>query len=458
MSRRFTIFVGEASWAVASVSEGQVSWRSVTGEEPANVPSLAHAVREVLGQMEYEGDPVMLALASSWCLCAEISTEDLERGNRRKALAFRLEEHLPISAEDIVADYIEIDRGRSLGVCIQTQVVSDVIEALAAVSVAVRHICPAALLSAAWAHQQDGQIHAVLDRRGNGVANSDTGFDLIEMHRGRPTQWWWFAEDGKAMVSHLASLSEQHEPAARLATVGRDERLSSVDNLPERLQWVRLDKVSDDEAAALFGAQILEGTSVPWIDLRRDQLAAPEHFETYRKPVMALLIAVLVLIASVLVATQWRGRKYEAMSERYLAQQKQVYEEVLPDQPLRSSVRRQLQLEQRKLAGLGGQAGTDEQSASSMRPISALVQLHDVLSVLPKDLRYRILDLSIEPELVRVDGEARTHAEAEKLALSLRAGDRYTVEAPKTQALREQGVSFVFSAKRQAPAKEAPKP
>jgi hypothetical protein len=42
---------------------------------------------------------------------------------------------------------------------------------------------------------------------------------------------------------------------------------------------------------------------------------------------------------------------------------------------------------------------------------------------------------------------ARTHAEAEAMAAALRQCGLYDVEPPKTQAMKDQGVSFVFSAK-----------
>lgn len=75
-----------------------------------------------------------------------------------------------------------------------------------------------------------------------------------------------------------------------------------------------------------------------------------------------------------------------------------------------------------------------------------MVHLQRVLGSLPTDLRYRILDLNIQPNRIRLDGQARSHVEAERLAMALRQSGTYEVESPKTEVLKERGVSFLFNA------------
>ena len=97
------------------------------------------------------------------------------------------------------------------------------------------------------------------------------------------------------------------------------------------------------------------------------------------------------------------------------------------------------------MAGLGGQ-GTTGASNVALHPISALSHLRNLLANLPATVRFRILDLNIRPDAITVDGQARTHAEAEAIAIALRQCGIYEVEAPKTQA-KDPGVSFIFTAK-----------
>jgi hypothetical protein len=98
------------------------------------------------------------------------------------------------------------------------------------------------------------------------------------------------------------------------------------------------------------------------------------------------------------------------------------------------------------MAGLGGQGAGDAESAVPRTP-SALVHLREVLKGLPTGLRCRLLELSIQPDEVRLDGQARSHSEAEAIAVAIRQSGLYEVEPPKTETLRDQGVSFAFTAK-----------
>ena len=54
----------------------------------------------------YDGESVLLAIPSAWCLCDPVATTGLPARNRRQAMAYRLEEKLPVAAEEVVADFI----------------------------------------------------------------------------------------------------------------------------------------------------------------------------------------------------------------------------------------------------------------------------------------------------------------------------------------------------------------
>ena len=67
-----------------------------------------------------------------------------------------------------------------------------------------------------------------------------------------------------------------------------------------------------------------------------------------------------------------------------------------------------------------------------------------MLSILPTDVPYRILELSIQPDLIRIDGEARTYSEAEGVAVALRRSTGYEIEPPRHRPSKA-GVSVSFS-------------
>jgi len=438
MSKQYTLFVSDTAWRVGVSGDDAARLEPVECSEGAHTPAdRVEATCRVLDELEYAGEAVMLAVDSAWCLCATIQTTDLGRGARRRAMNFQLEEHLPMSAEHFVADYVQIHQGQILGVACETDRLRPIIDACSARGILIQHVCPRALLAAA--RVAEDVEHA------NGILLTHAGHhDLIMLHERNLTQWNWFADDRTAMEHDLLRCIESSDRP--LSIVSFSDGKPRFDTSRE-LNWIDWSDREVDEACMEASGRILQGASTPWIDLRRDELAAPGQYQAYRKPVGALVAAAVLLLISLSVVIQWRGRQYDAMRQQYLSQQVEVFKEALPDQRVPAAgIKRRLQSEQRKLAGLGGQAAADSQR-EIQTPRSALEQLHDVLSSLPAGLRFRILDLSIEPDRIRIEGQSRSHAEAEQLTAALRATGRYEVEPPKTQALKDKGVSFVFLAK-----------
>ncbi len=448
MSDRYLVFLGDEAWRAAAVRDGDVHLAEVPFGADATAEGRVEAARKELTGLGHADQPIALVVPSSWCLCAAISTDGLERGARRRGMAFRLEEHLPCSAEEVVADYLPAAGARALGVCAQLERLEPVVDAFEAAGVRVRHVCPRAFLAAAHVvdrHARDAG--AVLIREGRRQDGAPPAYDLVELRSGRPADWWWFAHDGAVVRERLAVWATSEDRPGPVVVLGDGGSTRPAELVPEGLQRVEMRELGGDRAAALHAAKVLAGDDSPWIDLRCDALAAPDPLRTYRRPLGALVAAVVLLLVSISGAAQWRGRRYQALREAYLAEQTDVCKEALPGQPVpRAGARGRLLSEKRKLAGIGGHesdASVSEAAAST----SALEHLRQVLGSLPTDVRYRILDLNIQPDFIRLDGQARSHAEAEGVAIAVRQSGRYEVQPPKTQALRQGGVSFLFTAR-----------
>src|SRR5258706_8319770 len=143
MSPRTTILIaGEESWRIASA--GAVDALRIERETPPK--EIAAAVATKLRERQSQGEGVLLALPSSWCLAASISTQGLPRHDRA-AMRFRLEEKLPLAAEAFTADFIEHDAS-AVGVCVMNERIVPIVEALEAAGVVVQSVSPAALLAA----------------------------------------------------------------------------------------------------------------------------------------------------------------------------------------------------------------------------------------------------------------------------------------------------------------------
>src|SRR5688572_27703816 len=125
-ARTFILFAShDGPWRVAA----DATVTEVPAEPGAPVERLAELAADVTRRAGYRGEPVLLAIPSAWCFAASISTTDLPSRRDRGARLFRLEERLPLAAEEFVADFI--DSGpRSLGVCARLDQLRPVVEAL----------------------------------------------------------------------------------------------------------------------------------------------------------------------------------------------------------------------------------------------------------------------------------------------------------------------------------------
>lgn len=442
------VLIGREAWRLGVVTDGVVAVERLDFGDDATLADRVEAIRVRLSAAGWTDRPVVLALDSPHCLCATFDVSDLDRAGRRKAMAFRLEENLPLAAEDAVADFLELPDGRAVGVCSALADLKPLVDAYENAGIPVRHVCPTALLMTQQLTAQHTDLDAVLIASGD-ADRGTTDLDLLELHDHRPTHWWWFADDRTAAAERIALLTSQADRPAEAALL-RIARLGSDADEPgasPRLEPVEPDVADPDHAAALQAVRILDGIDEPWINLRRDQLAAPDPFDTYRRPVLALAAAVVLLLVSTIVIGQWRTAQYAAAATDLRAEQAEVFRDAMPGQRVPfAGIRNRLESERRKLAGLGGRDTASGDDADALHRTSALTHLQHVLAALPTNVRFRLLDLSIEPDRIRVAGEAQSHADAERLVIALRQTGGYDVDPPETQALRDRGVSFSFAA------------
>lgn len=458
MSDQYTIFVGDDRWFTGALRDDDVRVHPIDFDDDATIASRIEAARLQLESIGYQGQPIMLGPPSSWCLCAEFLTEGLERRGRRSAMGFLLEEHLPISAEDVVADYLDTGDEKALGVCCELEKLQPIVDAMEACGIAIRHICPAAMLTAAHVSDMYLEVGGVLvDSGGDDVREGGaSNYDLIQLQGGAPTCWRWFAGDREAVCTQLTSWGRMHESPAPVMHIGSGNSADPVRRACDGIELVELEEVSHYQAAVRHAAKLLNGSASPWIDLRRDAMAAPKQSQIFSKPLGAVVTSAILLLVSVCAVCQWRGRAYQDLQEQYARQQVSVFKDTLPTQRIPGGgIKRRLLSERRKIAELSGKS-LDDSAAKPLKSVSALWRLHDVLKNLPKGLRYRILDWSIQPDQIRISGQARSHADADRIASALRQSGLYDVDPPVTHALGKRGVSFEFVAK--PPSGQASKP
>lgn len=445
MSDGYVIFAAErGTWRVGCRRDDGPAIQDVPADPDATIDEQAAALAAALSELGHEDQVVVLAVPSEWCLSAEISTDDLGRGGRHRAMTFRLEEHLPLSAEDMVADFIETQKGKALGIAAGLDRLQPWVDALQTRDVTVGPIVPAALLAARQVAGAAGPLDAVLLARAPAEPAGRTTFDWVELHRAKPACWRWFADDRDAAAEAVRELYADRESTRVLAVGSVDSRWSD-EEIPTGVELVT--ETSDPTGEVVRAAPgAVDHTAPPWVDLRRDQLALPEKYRSARGPMVALVTAAAVLLAVLTGLLWYRGGQYDDLAGRYRRQQREVFRQAVPDQRPPGDVLGRMRSEYRKLAGLGGET-LDDTAAANARPTSALVHLRNVLANLPTDFRFRILSMDIEPGGIDIRGEAKSYAQAESIANRLRDTGLYSVEMHESQTLRDEAVSFHFTAR-----------
>src|SRR4051812_6878706 len=145
----FILFAAPSHWQLRATHGASSKPIDIPISSGASVEQTADEVAAALKSAGYRGEPVVLALPSAWCLCASVATAGLPRKDRRRAMLYRLEEKLPLAAEDVVADFLPggPSSEQSLGVCAQKQMVAPLVGALERNGLSLAAICPAALLA-----------------------------------------------------------------------------------------------------------------------------------------------------------------------------------------------------------------------------------------------------------------------------------------------------------------------
>lgn len=461
-------------------------------------PGLAdgvHAAVKRLGELGYRGQPLLLALGANLCLCGTISAKGLPPRNRRQAMLYRFEELVPMAAEQFVAD-CAVQGDWAYGVCVETARLLPLLETLEQGGVAVQHVCPAGLLAAQLALRENKGFDVIMWSTASPVppAPREAGqpqstnlaacrptpvetdslhdaMELVAVYQDQPRAWHEVT-GGSAMRlrPYLGAIAQIVGRPPRVladalsrrvigpspllvgngsnATVTADSAVASFRVTTELTPEAVLDApslMSEPVATPLLegvvrAAELVLGGSLRlWIDLRRDALAASDRYRAVRLPLAAAYAAAVCLTVIACIALLWRAHRYSQMTAAYENRQASLFQVLFPNQGNPGLVRPRLESEEQRLLGLGGEA-------SDLPPQpSAILLLHQALSRLPADLRYRILSLRLTDNRLYVEGQARTHGDAERIAAALRTNGGFRVEPPRTELLPPGGVAFTLN-------------
>jgi len=378
--RTFILF---ASDTTAHAASGD-SLVEISLPAPATPDQFAAAAAESLRQLGHGASPVILAIPSNWCLCASIRTDVLPKADY-KSLLYRLEEKLPWPAEAITADFIRHENS-ALGICIKSERIRPLIDALEAHDIAVQTITPTALLAA---QSQSITQPSLL------VLESTDHVDLLVMQDGKPLAW---------------SLATRDESDINLQI-----NLLSVD-----LPRVQLRNV---ENLALSASQ-----NEPLVNLRQQDLAAADRLRLHRRALNALLAAAAILLMTLTGLFLFRSHQYQQQAQRSSDELSRAFAAHFPAWDIPANIKAVIESEHRRLVSSPSTDLPPEATAS------AIPTLYSLLANLPADTTINIQHLTANADSLDIEAQLKSYEDADAIAAAAR---KIGLEVPPPQVRKE---------------------
>ena len=400
----------------------------------------APAIREALDRLGYTGGGVCLGVSSARTFVAAVDCGNLPRrgAERRQAMLFRLEEHLPIDAEEMTADFVPaVAGGTALGVAVASAPLVHLVGQLAEAGIETAAICPTPLLALSEALRAGENADAEY-----WLLAAPSHVDVFRVADGRPRAWHTTAPEAEEVVRAVKAEMLAHPgplPSPCTAVIGPLPAGHTADVCAAAgLACRTVEHASIAELAARSAARLLEGEEAGWVDLRRDRLGHENPWGRLAVPLKAALITAIVALAAVSAAAHLRAYRYQAVVDGALAEEAALHQQVFPNTRTPIDVLSRLASETRRLEGLRGSTGAVPE------PFSALDAFNQVAGGVPADLRIRIVDIRVDAAGLLIEGQARTHADAEKLAQAIRSGGQFTSDPPRSEQLVKGGVAFTL--------------
>ena len=371
--RFFTLFVRPTGWCITAVPAAANLPSDIPLPVDAAPAEVAAAISSALKRAGYSGNPVTVAIPSAWCLSATIATGDLPRGDS-KAMLYRLEENLPLAAENIVADFVphlSADGVQSaLGVCARLDLIAPLIESLEAHGIAVQSVTPTVLATAQGLARSVTQSPCLFLCSEPGC--EEPMLNVIALQNQHPTHWSLVPATAADLKLQLDLLSTQFGSIPHIEAIDIEPDLADV--LTESTtQIIRVNEQNGLTAAAAFTTEVLKGRAKPWVEFRRDSLAIGDRFRLHRRWIDLALAAAIALMLSLTAAYLIRAYRYSRLERAINSELVAQFQQHFPGWEIPINVRAVVDAQYRRAAG------STDAAASRLTRGSALTTLHDVL-------------------------------------------------------------------------------
>jgi len=442
--------------------------------DDASPTQIASAIAALLARHNYRSEGVLLALPSAWCLSASISTAGVPVDDRA-ALAFRLEEQLPIPAESFTADFIRPaneDDPTALGVAIPNDRLHPLIVALESAGIPIQSITPAATLALEACLPQITRLLSLRFPAGSASATNPSAaiialpdsadrLNLFALIAGQPTHWITTESDPTTLQLSLDLLllnlppqtpiltcglptTSQQPPSASAASLAALEfEVEPTDPFADTTQpsattaEVSIDLPRDSgfstEHSALppidpvvtpqdlpeliraHAHDLLTGRASPLLEFRRGALATGDPLRLHRRAINTALAAAAAFFLVAAGILFYRGLQYDRLASTFESQVTAEFKQHFPTWQVPYNVRAVVASERRKISDQGISALPPEARES------ALKLMRDVLVGIDAAAPITIEVMTFNDTSMEINGRCRSREDLNALIASCRA-------------------------------------
>lgn len=408
----------ESDWLVVVGSQSETLASDVSAEE------LVTCVSVMLKMAAPKNTSCVLAPASTSAFFATLRVGPEIELRDRAALTYELEDHLPVDAESMVADFVVAvspaeDESESVktvaAVAIEVERWRVIADAFETAGIPVRCIVPSAVLATRSVCRDFGLTETVE------LLLVDQGrCDLITVASQTIVAWKHLTLESKGLQRH--KLLRDVEPS-RVVVVGADETQQTT--IRSILGDIEIASGRLDSHVADGGKLALAKDSQRWFDLRREQLGPSDPLRPILSQIRLVALAVAACLLAMVLGGWWRKQRIESKIADVRQQQQQRFQQAFPNTKVPPALVRRVRSEHTRVIGSRG--------ASSLvdLPQSAPEVLHELLAALPETVRFRLRSIKILNGKVDLDMQVRSPVDAGVLATSLSAAG-FDVEPPVT--------------------------
>lgn len=400
------------------VIERADGWQIIVGSESEQLSSdtpaqeLVTSAELMLKLANVKNANCVLAPAANSCFFRRLHAGEEIDVRDRAALTYELEDHLPIDAESMVADFVVLpswpreksERDKMVAaIAVEFDRWQVIAEAFESAGIPVRSIVPAPIL-ATRAICRDLNLTDIVEI----VLINDDACDLIKVQSDSVIDWKHCSLEPGALRRHRQL---EEVAAEQTLIVGADanqqvmleEVYGEVDSSPDSV-----------ESLIVRGTELLvANASQRWFDLRRDQLGPSDPLRPIRTELRLVAVAVTACLVALIAGPWWRTQQIEAEISEIRTQQQALFAKAFPDSRVPAALLRRVRSEHARVMGSRGA------STEIDLPQSAPQVLRGVLSGLQADIRFRVTNIDIRNGEVDLDLEVRSPVDAGAIASSL---------------------------------------